>query len=205
MEKNKNMPDKATEDMIKRMIRTLFDDGIAALSDTVIYENICLGCPGHFKKIDRAIDKKTADYLINNFSYILLGFISNDVFRDSFKDAVAVEIELENKTPDFIESIRKDMTEGCEPDNGPKYAIDFSVYNGAVAEKFSKLIAESIDGIMDFQDDFNQLVDEMTEESTITVGFCVSNFMYMIRAFDKNLVFRHYVMHVIDVVKKELS
>lgn len=203
---NKAVPkvDVRAEEFVTRLLSTLFTD-VAALSDSVIRKNVELACETGFPKADRTIKSETANYLLKNFGVIYLGLISNNVFRDSFKDAVAVEISLDEKSDEFIRDIREDMRDGEEEPSKGNFVLDFSTYKPAVAEKIGTMISDSLAKISEFEDEFNTLVDELTEEEFIVIGFCISNFAYLIRAFDKNIVFMHYVKDVISIVRKELN
>ena len=196
--------DVRAEDFVTRLLTTLFTD-VAALSPSVIKTNVELSCETGFSKVDRSIKAETANYLLKNFGVIYLGLISNDVFRDSFKDAVAVEISLDDKSDEFVRSVRDDMRDGDETDSKGNFVLDFGHYKPQVAEKIGNMIGDSLAKISDYESEFNELVNELTEDEFIEIGFCISNFAYLIRAFDKNPVFMHYVKDVISIVRKELN
>ena len=195
---------KEAAGFVMELIKTIFTD-IAGLAPSVIDQNIALGCNGGWSEEDRSIGKNRADYLIANFGYIVLGFISNDVFRDSFKDAVGVELSLDDKDPDFVEDIRRDMADENAMEETQIYVIDLSVYNGAAAKELSKRIGDALDEIGEYKDEFNDLVDELTEDDTMAIGFVVCNFMYLIRAIDKNELFMSYIHDVVEAVKENLN
>lgn len=196
--------DVRAEEFVTKMLTTLFSD-VAALSESVIRTNIELACETGLPKVDRSIKVETANYLLKNFSVIYLGLISNDVFRDSFKDAVAVEISLDDKSDEFVKSIREDMQDGDPGQSKGNFILDLGTYNPGVAEKIGSMLSDSLAKIVDFESEFNELADEITEDDAITIGFCVSNFVYLLRAFDKNPLFMHYIKDVISVVKRELQ
>ena len=196
--------DVRAEDFVTRLLTTLFTD-VAALSPSVIKNNVELACETGFSKVDRSIKAETANYLLKNLGVIYLGLISNNVFRDSFKDAVAVEISLEDKSDEFVRSIREDMRDGGEEESKGNFTLNFSNYKPQVAEKIGNMIGDSLAKISDYESEFNELVDALTEEEFIEIGFCISNFAYLIRAFDKNPVFMHYVKDVVTIVRKELK
>ncbi|MBO6302776.1 MAG: hypothetical protein J6N15_10105 [Ruminiclostridium sp.] len=192
-------------EFVKKAINTLFQD-IAALSDSVIDTNTDLLCDGGMSVRDRTISLDTANYLLENLSVIMLGLISNDTFRESVKQAVAVEISLDEKNEEFVRSIRKDMGDKPIDRSKAKYiVIDLGVYKPKIAEKIGNMVSESLEKIMTFQDDFNQLCDELTKEDAIDIGFCVANYAYLIRAFAHNAVFMDYIRDVIKAVREELK
>ena len=189
------------------LIKTLFTD-IAALSESVIDKNNRKLMPGGFPAKDRVISADKLKYLTGHFGVIYLGLISNDVFRDSFKDAVAVEISLEEKNDEeFERSIRKDMqTEASAMNSKRRYVrVDLSKYDSRAAEALGKRIGDSLGTIAAFEQEFNELVDELTEDDFIEIGFIVSNYAYLLKAFQQNDLFYEYVRDVIGVVKKELN
>ena len=195
----------ASAEFVKKAINTLFED-IAALSDSVIDANTELLCDGGMPVRDRTISLDTANYLLENLSVIMLGLISNDTFRQSVKQAVAVEISLDEKNEEFVRGIRKDMGDKPIDRSKAKYiVIDLGVYKPKIAEKIGNMVSESLEKIMTFQDDFNQLCDELTKEDAIDIGFCVANYAYLIRAFAHNAVFMDYIKDVIKAVREELK
>lgn len=197
-------PNSDTADFVKRKLRSSFSD-IGIVSNTMMDDNIKLGCPGNASKANRAIDKDTADLLLDNIFYLLFALMRDEDFREQFQDSIGTEIGLEGSSDWCVKDARAKMNRDKPSGKAPKYIIDLSVYNEAVADKISRIISNSFYNAEVYKEEFNDLVGELTRNNTLTIGFSASNFMYLIRALDKNYSFRCMVINEIEKVKNELK
>ncbi|MCQ2522099.1 MAG: hypothetical protein MJ105_06950 [Lachnospiraceae bacterium] len=165
-----------------------------------IQKNIKLSVDYNTPPSYKAIDKNLALYLLNNISFITLLLIANEEFRDMFKEAVCIEIALEQKNDVlFSKQTRQEMNgdfQLLEPRDN--WTISFSSYSEKIYKEINKLTCESFNEIAEYDDIFDSLVDKLDDLGKIDIGFCVSNFMYLIRAFQENSLFRTYVINAID-------
>ena len=207
-----------TETMVVELIDTMFKDVLylgvdaddntkekSALDPETIYTNLQLACEGGMSRADRAISRDLAMYLIKHFGIIYMGLISNVTFREMFVDAVDEEIALDDSDEDTVRVIRGDMREGETPFSKSKFVLYFSTTNNDVYDKLSHMISDSLDALMPFAKEIEELTDELSTEAKIQIGFCINNFMYLIRAFAKNPTFANCVKEVIENVKRSFG
>ncbi|MBO5435119.1 hypothetical protein J6A31_04785 [bacterium] len=192
------------EAAIVKFIATIFGD-IAVLDPDTVRHNVELACKGGMSEADRSIRAELAVYLLKNFAYIYMGLIANAEFRDTFKEAVSVEIALDSKSEAFVKQIRGDMKFGKAGTSKGNFVIDLSSYSNSVHKKFNNQAAESLNKIASYGDAIGEMMQEMTNEDKVVNGFCISNFMYVIRAFAKNELFANYVKTVVHGVQNELG
>lgn len=145
------------------------------------------------------------DYLFDNFSVIYLGLLVNDDFRSSFRKAVDLELGLAGKSSSYIDDVRQQLRNGPVLPSKGNAVIDLSGFDLAAAKDISIKIRSSMDKIAPFSDEFNALVQEVTDSDAAAIGFCISNFMYLIRAFDKNPAFENYVRSIVKTVGTNLG
>lgn len=204
MDFDEAIPDAFAEDFIVALIGEYFGN-IAAIDDRTLRENIFLGCENGFSEEDRSVRIELADYLFEDFSVIYLGLLVNDDFRNSFKKAVDLELSLADKSRSYVRDVRQQLKDGPVMPSQGNLVIDLSRFDLAAAKDVSTRIRSSMDKIAPFSDEFNAIVQEVTDEEAATVGFCISNFMYLIRAFDKNPTFENYVRSVVKAVGTNLG
>lgn len=204
MEFDEAIPDAYAEDFIVALIGEYFGN-IAAIDDKTLRENVVLGCENGFSEEDRSVRTELADYLFEEFSVIYLGLLVNEDFRSSFKKAVDLEIDLADKSKSYVRDVRQQLKDGpVMPSNG-NVVIDLSRFDLAAAKDVSMRLRSSMDKIAPFSEEFNAIVQEVTDSDAAAVGFCISNFMYLIRAFDKNPTFENYVRSVVTAVGSNLG
>lgn len=190
-----------TEDMIAMgVIDTMFND-IAYLDPETVRHNLELGCEGGMNKSDRAISSDLALYLMRHFGFIYMGLISNEQFRMLFREAVEEEMTLDDVSEETLRTIRKDMAKGETLFGKAKFVINFSKYDEKTWNTFSHMFAESLDAIQPWHKEVDELTNELDDDAKIEIGFCISNFMYLIRAFSKNPAFANTVKEIIDGFK----
>ncbi len=184
---------------VVELLSTMF--GFAYLDPETLRDNIRMGSKGKLSRRDRSIDKKLADYLLENFAYIFAGLIGNEGFRNVFMEAVSSELVLEDRDEVFVQGLRAEMNAGKEPDSGEVYILDFSKYDDPIYRRINGILAESFDQLKAHSGWIDELVRGLSEDDVIDIGFCISNFVFLVRAFSQNGLFTQYVKSVIERVK----
>lgn len=193
-----------SEQVVVEILSTFFDD-VGFIDPETVSGNIELGCEGGMSKADRSIKSDLANYLIKNFSLIFIGLISNKSLRGDFKDAVSVEIGLDHQPEPVVKRMRQEMRDGVPSANKSVYVINFGKENAVVYEKILNMLADSIYLVKSYEAAVSELISELNDDDRIEIGFCISNFMYLIRAFSKNQAFCNYVKDVVDNVRTSLK
>lgn len=197
--------DPVAESVVTVFLDTFFND-CALLDVSTVQTNMSLLCDGAWRKSDRAISVSLGDKMLKDFSIIYLGFISSHDFRDEVKTAIYAEMGLEGQTKEYIADVRKMMSEGQPAKQEQSYyVINLAVNNGKVVDKLADQFAVSFDRIVPFEEQISMLTDELTYEERADIGFCISNFAYLIRALSKNPMFAAYVCNIIDNVTETIG
>lgn len=192
-----------TEQMVVGIIDDMFGD-VGFLDPEIVNQNLMLACDGGMSRSDRAISSDLAMYLINNFGIIYMGLISNSEFRSIFTDAVDEEIGIDSLSDEEAIQIRKQMLGNEKPASKKRFVLDFSKNNTDVFDRFVKMFSDSLDMLLPYADELDELTDELDDEAKARIGFCISNFMYLIRAFAKNRTFAACVKEIIETVQSGL-
>lgn len=204
---NFNFPNIDSETTVVRMIGDIFSD-VAYLDADTLRENIFNGCDSWTHEKYRTIDKGVADYLMDNLATIFMGLILNESFRDIFVEAVSIEVSLEQREgfdkDEFISGIRQSMKSENVALSGDSYTINLEEYNEDALNMVESKLAESFEKVSKYSDAINLIADELDDDAKIDIGFCISNFMYLIRAFALNQVFFAYTRKIVDSVKESL-
>ena len=196
-----------TEASVINILATIFNP-ISYMEPSTVRYNIERGCPGGMSKDDRSMRVELGNFIINHFAVIYFGLIANDVFRESIKEAVSVEIALDDKDEAFIADIRKSMKYEEEKQTKPSkgnYVVNFSAYNDDFYRKFNEKLLASFEKTSAFDDVIDDMARELKQDDLLDIGFIASNFMYLYRAVAKNEVFAHYIKSVVHSVEKELG
>lgn len=204
---NKVDVDFVAENAVIELISVVFSN-VAFMDPDTVRHNMELACEGGMTKTDRSIKTDLANYLLSHFSLIYTGLIVNSDFRDTVVEAVSVEIALDSKPSEFVKQIRSDMQNGemqrLDAQKG-SYVINFSKYNDNVYKKLNGKLFDSFDKIKSYDKVIDYESSNLDEETKIRIGFCVSNFMYLIRAFSKNPLFTRYVKTIVHSVQTQLG
>ena len=204
---NFNFPNIDSETTVVRMIGDIFSD-VAYLDADTLRENIFNGCDSWTHEKYRTIDKGVADYLMDNLATIFMGLILNESFRDVFVEAVSIEVSLEQREgfdkDEFISGIRQSMKSENVALSGDSYTINLEEYNEDTLNMVESKLAESFEKVSNYSDAINLIADELDYAAKVDIGFCISNFMYLIRAFALNQVFFAYTRKIVDSVKESL-
>lgn len=196
--------DPIAEAAIVELLSNLFND-VAYMDADTVRHNIELATENGMSKSDRSIRVELANYLLSHFSLIFVGLVVNEEFRETFKEAVSVEIALDNKDEAFVKNIRSEMQDGESSPSKGNFVVNFGVYNDNIYRKLNGKLSSSFDKITQYDDTMSELIDDLTDDEMIGIGFCVSNFMYLIRAFAKNPLFANYVKTVVHNVQNTLG
>ena len=206
--KNQIYVHPVTEGAIISLLSTMFNP-IAYMDPFTVRHNILMGCEGGMSKEDRSIDVELGDFIVKHFSVFYLGLIINKEFRESIKDAVCVEIGLEEKSKDFVDSFRKDVMLNCKgkATKHPKgsYVLNFTAYDDDTFRNLNQALLDSFMKTAEYDILLDDMARELTQDDLLDIGFIISNFMYLFRAFSKNTLFADYVQCVLLSVEKELD
>ena len=146
-------------------------------------------------------------YLIENIYWINVCLFVNSDFRACFEDAITIEKALLMVNDQDYEDFRDEMTLD-EPDaNDQTVNIDLASYNDkmemAIIHRMDKCRQDFYQaGMTDVYDD---LIATFEEKTALEITYIIHNIIYVINAFNRNGVFKRYVMLVVDSVKKQLS
>lgn len=196
-------PNELAVQGISDLIGVLFKD-VAYLDVSTLRDNFNLASGG-MPVSDRSIRAELANYLMSHFGLIYVGLIANQDFRETVAEAVTVEIALTSKTPEFVRHFRHNMLDGTAKQSKGNFVIDLSKFDVNVYKKISGKLFGSIEKIADLDNAVTSLVNDLDDEAKISIGLCMSNFMYLIRAFAKNELFVKYVKTVIHEVEVTLN
>ena len=195
--------DTTTELAIVNLLASLFD-GTAILDADTVRDNIELACEGGFKLEDRQIRFGLANYLMNNFGVIYAGLVLDSDFRYSFMDAVSVEMQMDGLDPEFVRKAREQTRDPKEGTSGV-FTFDFTKFSNDMYNRTVQMITDSFDKIDGFSDMILAAKDGLDDDAMIDIGYVASNFMYLLRAFSKNVLFTDYVKSVVHSVNEGLK
>lgn len=196
--------DPIAEAAIVELLANVFN-GVAYMDADTVRHNIELATDDGMSKSDRSIRVELANYLLSHFSLVFVGLIVNKEFRETFKEAVSVEIALDNKDEEFVKRIRSEMQDGANLPTKGNFVVNFGSYNENIYKKLNGKLSNSFSKITQYDDTMSELIEELTDDDMIDIGFCASNFMYLIRAFAKNPLFANYVKTVVYNVQVTLG
>lgn len=203
---NTDAVDFIAENAVTELISVVFSN-IAYMDPETVRSNMELASEYGMSKSDRSIKVDLANYLLSHFSLIYTGLIVNSDFRDTVVEAVAVEIALDSKPSGFVQQIRSDMqnNKSFVSDRKGIYVINLSRYSDSIYKKINAKLFDSFDKVRKFDKAIDYATDNLEDDAKIRIGFCVSNFMYLIRAFSKNPLFTRYVKTIIHSVQHQLG
>ena len=197
--------DIISEQHVVTLIDNLFD-AIAYVDPEILRYNIGLASEGGMPTADRVIRLELANYLMSHFAYIYTGLIIDYRFRDTFIEAIQLEILLDTVDDEQKAQIRKDMVSetASKPSKG-NYIINLATYSEAASRKINEKIYKGFEAFKPYNNAIDLLAEKLNQRDKIEIGFCVSNFMYCVRALAKNGKFADYVKFMIKQVEKTLS
>ena len=196
--------DPTAESAVVELLANVFNS-IAYMDPDTVRHNIELASEGGMSKADRSIRVELANYLLSHFSLIFVGLVVNKEFRDTFKEAVSIEIALDNKDKDFVKQMRQEMKDSNPGESKGNFVLNFGNFNENVYKKMNLKLSDSFSKITEYDETIGELSSELSEDDMIDIGYCASNFMYLVRAFAKNNMFANYVKTVVHNVQETLK
>lgn len=198
--------DSLSENAIVQMLAGLFND-VAYMTPEDVRHNIQCASEGGFSVEDRTYKASTMNYLLSRFSLIFVGLLSNAEFRKAFIDAIAMEQNIEDQTPEKQKEIRDDMNAIRLKSSGneSKMVLNLSSYNDEVFKKINAKLFDSFTKLDGYDAAIDDMIDHQSEECKEEFGYIVSNFAYLVRAFDKDTIFFAYVSSVLKNVQNTMG
>ena len=192
------------EEAVVRLAATLFNF-TAQMDREAMRHNIELAAGG-MPVEDRTIRAELANYLLARISVFTFGLVLSEDFRYTVRDAVAMEMQLEKESGVFVQEVRADMARGVRvrPSKG-NYVINLGRYNDKTFKFVMAKVAASAEACAPFDKEIEAAAKSLSDEAQLEIGFIVSNFMYLIRAFAKNLTFTDIVQQVLRDVQRQLD
>jgi hypothetical protein len=199
------MVNPIAEQAIVDLLSSIFD-GIAYLDSETVRYNVLLACEGGMSKEDRSIRVELGNYLMSHFGIIFAGLVINNDFREAFTEAVSTEISLDDMPADKVSVIRNAMRDTVDRSSSSgNFVINLGSFNDKIYRKINSKLLDSFGRIDSFSDAVDDFIRDLTDDERIDIGFVVSNFMYLVRAFSKNAVFTFYVKSVVHDVMQKLG
>lgn len=202
-EQNENI-NSMSEQAVVNLIESIFDKAVY-IDPTVVRYNIGLASDKGMSKADRSMRLERANYLMSHFAHIFVGLMISPDFRDAFETAVRVEISIDDLPDKEREELRKQMYIPPKKASKGAYIIDFSTYNDKYYTLVSAKLLDSFNKFAEYDDAIDQAVNTLTVRERLVIGFCISNFAYLYRAFARNDMFMDYVKTVIKSVGEKLN
>lgn len=172
----------------------------AILSDDVIAENLKMALGG-FSAEDRTMPYEVAEYLMSNMGFIFMGLVLDENFKNSFKESLKIELNIDKQAANIKEATRKKMGDPKKYESKGAMVIGTSDFLPEVKTSLSKKMQDSFNQLDGFADEFDSEIKNLTRTQKLEYGFIFSNFMYLARAFTHNDTFMSYVISVIEKVK----
>lgn len=179
--------------------------GFALLSDEVIEKNFKMALGDGMSNADRTISFECVDYLMSNFAHIMMGLVLDSAFKDAFKEAIMLEMQLDTEKPDVVAKKRAAMKDKKDYASSGSIVIGVTSFMPTIETELMDKMQHSFDVLDPFAAEFDNEVANMSNERKVEFGFIFSNFMYLIRAFSQNDLFMSYVITVIERVKDSLG
>ena len=179
--------------------------GFAILSDEVLTNNLRLMTGGGMDYEDRTLTFECAEYVMANMAYMFMGLVLDSNFKKSFVDALNVELQIDDLPANVKEKTRASMKDGKPFASKGSIVLGVTQFVPAIQDDLSRKMSEGFSKLDPYAAEFDAAVAGMSVEQKVEIGFIVSNFMYLIRAFSKNDMFMSYVVTVIEKVKATLA
>lgn len=195
--------DATAEAAVVDLLANVFN-GIAYMDPDTVRYNIERMSEGGFSQEDRSIGIELADWFMRNFSLIYTGLIVNKSFREKIIEVVSVELALDDRPEDFVATIREEMKEDKVHESKGNIVLNLGAFDNEIYKEVNAKLADSFVRISEYNDTIDNMSAELSEDDLIDIGYCVSNFAYLFRAFSKNDGFMVYVKSVVNSVKEQL-
>lgn len=188
-------------DQLVAMMRNMVG-GFAILDDKVIEQNLRLASGDGMSMEDRTLSFECVDYIMSNMGLIFMGLVLDENFKDAFVEALSVELNIDQQTPDVKAKAREDMKDKTPYKSAGSICLGVTSFSPAITDDLMNKLNKSFDMLDPFAAEFDEEASKLTQEQKIELGFIFSNFMYLIRAFAQNDMFTAYVITVIERVKE---
>ena len=198
-----SVPNVLAEAAVIELLTNTFD-GVAFMDPDAVRQNIVFASGG-FSKDDRSMRMELANYLLAHFAVIYAGLVINDDFRNTFMEAVSVEVALDSETPEFVQSVRSEMADKNPRESRGDFVVDLSRYDDSAYRNINAKLSSSFGKVVRFGSSIDNFAAMLSDDAMIDIGYCVSNFMYAFRAFSKNAAFAGYVKSVVHSVENTLG
>lgn len=197
--------DNTAEEAIVQFLAGCFN-AVAYMVPEDVRHNLHAASSGGFDLEDRTYKASMINYLLSRSSLIFVGLLSNEEFRQAFIESIVMEQNLEDQTPALQAEMREDMNSvKMKNDNNAKVVIDFSKYDDEVFKKINGKLYDSFKKLDGYDAVINKMINHQTTQCKKDYGFIVSNFAYLLRAFERNTVFLAYVSSVLESVKQDMN
>lgn len=202
---NQNENINATaEQAVVHLLDIVFDKVVFLDPATVRY-NAGLVSDEGMPKADRSMRLERANYLMSHFAHIYIGLLICPEFRDAFETAVKLEISIDTMSDEQSSELRRMMKIPPKKQSRGVYVFDLSLYNDDYYKFISEKILTSFNKFSEFDDGVDMAANTLTSYDRVSIGFCISNFAYLYRAFAKNDMFMEYVRSVIKGVEERIG
>ena len=192
------------EAAVTNILSNVFDP-VAYMDPETVRHNIECGSEGGMPLEDRQIRVELANYLMSNLAIIAMGLIVNEDFRNDFRDAVLFEINIDKLDESEVSRIREQIKDDEQVESKGSFVVDFSKYNDEIYRRVNDKICSGFFKMAAYDSATEGIIASLSKDEKILIGFCVSNFMYAIRAFARNDMFTAYVKTMIRHVKDTLA
>lgn len=197
----------SSKDAVKTVMRTMYDK----LYDPSQTEDILLFTErrSEFPNIGTdCVEMSTMKYMSDNAYWINVCMYVNADFRACFNDAITIEKALLQVNDIEYQDFRDDMTLERDKDPDDKtISVNLGSYDSGMemAVRNRLDLSKSQFYKAGMTEVYNDLASGFDRQTAAEVSYIAHNMLYVINAFNRNGVFRKYVMLVVDSVKKQLS
>lgn len=153
---------------------------------------------------DRTVSYDCVNYVMSNMAYILSGLIMQPAFKTEFVNAVYAEKYLDTVSTERKAELRKAMTNPNKPVSRGSIVLGETQFAQKIEENLKAKMGASFDTMSRFDSEVAQTAAALDNEYKLELGYVFSNWMYLIRAFNKNDDFMGKVISVIEDFKAEI-
>lgn len=196
------------QDEANRVLRVIYGD---TLCDTKLMEDAILFTRRRSEFPNIGTDKinlRPLMYILENIFWINVCLFVNEDFRACFDDAITIEKALLRVNDQEYEDFRDEM-KLASGDSDPDKAVDVDLmsygedYGMAVEGRVETAKSNFYKSGM--TEVYNELMSGFDPKSRASVMYVIHNLVYVVNSFNRNEVFRKYVMLVVDSVRRQLA
>ena len=206
--KNSQQKNVLSENAILEILKTYFE-GVGDLCEDMLRANVEKASAGGFSEEDRSIPVEMAVYILEHFAVIYSALIHNEGIRDIFVEAINIEQMLDEVDEASAEKIRNKLCGPRDQEGEEEYVvINLGIYDDDIYRMISRIIENSFIRYKRIASDKETVYacKKLSDKDREDIGFCICNFMYLIRAFAKQQSFSdkvHVIMHDMDKAVSE--